>query len=125
MDHLSAVFSKCYQPSLQLSIYEMMMGYTLSNIIFTVHAQKVNTFWYQEAKTGYILDFAVYTGATDDKKTSLDQKVVLKFMEQYQGKGHCLFFNNFYTSPRLLLELLDQGTYCTGTVHTNRKRFPK
>ena len=79
-----------------------------------------------EAKTGYVLDFAVYTGATDGKKAkNLGQRVVLKLMEQYQGIGHCLFIDNFYTSPSLLLKLLEQGTFCTGTVRTNRKGFPK
>ena len=49
----------------------------------------------------------------------------MKLIEQYQRKGHCLFIDNFYTSPTLLLDLHDLGTYCTGTVQTNRKVFPK
>lgn len=40
-------------------------------------------------------------------------------------KRCCLFIDNFYTSPSVLLELLEEGTYCTGTVRTNRKNFPK
>ena len=100
----------------------------MQSVVSTVYAKKAHTLWYQSV--GYsrnnVLDFAIYTGATDDKKTTdLGQKVVLKLMEQYRGKGHCLFIDNFYTSPSLLLALLDQGTYCTGTVCTNRKGFPK
>ena len=133
VDHLSAVFSKYYQPSRQLSIDEMMIG-TQCRISFLQYMPKkptrfgIKVWVIAEAKTGYVLDFTIYTGATestDGKKTNLGQKVVLKLMEQYRGKGHCLFVDNFYTSPSLLLELLDQGTFCTGTVRTNRKGFPK
>ena len=46
-------------------------------------------------------------------------------MEQHKDKGHYLFIDNFYTSPSLLLALLDQVTYCTGMVRTIRKGFPK
>lgn len=37
---------------------------------------------------------------------------------------HCndyrLFFDNFFTSPTLVLQLLEKGIYCTGTVRSNR-----
>ena len=128
VDHLSAVFSKYYQPSCKLSIDEMMIG-TRCRISFLQYMPKkptrfgIKVWVIAEAKTGYVLDFAVYTGATDkDTKTNLGQKVVVKLMEH---KGHCVFVDNFCTSPSLLLELLKQGTYCTGTVRTNRKGFPK
>ena len=39
-----------------------------------------------EAKTGYVLDFQVYTGAEDDTiKKGLGYRVVTDLMEQYQG----------------------------------------
>ena len=70
----------------------------------------------------------MYTGVTDGEKTdkniSLGHKVVMQLMGAYQGKGHRLFIDNFYTSPSLLIDLLEKGTYCTGTVHTNRRNFP-
>lgn len=131
IDHLAAVFPKYYQPSCYLSIDEMMIG-TRCRVLFLQYIpQKPTRFeikvWVNsEAKTGYVLDFQVYTGVGEkDRKTTLGHKVVIKLMEQYQGKGHCLFIDNFYTSPTLLLDLHDLGTYCTGTVRTNRKGFPQ
>lgn len=47
------------------------------------------------------------------------------FDGNYRMKGHCLFIDNFYTSPRLLKDLLRAGTYCTATIRANRKPFPK
>ena len=49
----------------------------------------------------------------------------MDLMENYWIKGCCLFIDNFYTSPRLLRDLLHAGTYCTGTTRANRKDFPK
>ena len=40
-------------------------------------------------------------------------------------KDHRLFIDNFYISPQLLVDLLQKGIYCTGTVKTNRIMFPK
>ena len=47
-----------------------------------------------EASSGYVLDFQVYTGASDekmDKRVSLGHKVVMKLMEPLQGKGHSFY----------------------------------
>ena len=83
-----------------------------------------------EAKTGYTLDFQVYTGKQGKDSTSTGDKglgwrVVMDLMQRYQGKNHLLYVDNFYTSPDLVIDLLQRGIYCTGTVHANRKHFPK
>jgi len=83
-----------------------------------------------EAKTGYVLCFQVYTGATGSengktKTAGLGYRVVMDLMERYKMKAHCLFVDNFYTSPQLLNDLLVAGTYCTGTARSNRKDNPK
>ena len=116
IDHLGAVFPKYYQPLRQLSIDEMMIG-TRCRVSFLQYIPKKPTrfgikVWVSvEAKSGYVLNFQVYTGASDGEKTDknigVGRKVVMQFMEAYQGKGHCLFIDNFYTSPALLLELLN------------------
>ena len=67
------------------------------------------------------MDFQVYTGACEgtEKRVGLGYRVVMDLMMPYQGKGHCLFIDNFYTSLRRLLDLLCLGTFCAGTVRTN------
>ena len=60
-----------------------------------------------------------------EKLSGLGHRVVMDLMENYRMKGHCLFINNFYISPKLLRDLLHAGTYCTGTIRANRKDFPK
>ena len=85
-----------------------------------------------EATTGYVLTFQVYTGATlpttsleENSSKGLAYRVVMDLMEPYQGKGHRLFMDNFYTSIELLDNLLRKGTFATGNIRSNRKNFPE
>ena len=66
-----------------------------------------------------MLGLQVYTGSeVDTKRKGTD------LMVKY--KNHLLYnIDNFYTSSILLLDLLEKGVYCTGTIHTNRKGFSK
>ena len=56
-----------------------------------------------EVKTGYVLCFQVYTGAKSKttREKGLGYRVVMDLIEHYKMKGHCLFIDNFYTSPLL------------------------
>ena len=108
----------------------MMIG-TRCRIAFLQYIPKIPTkfgikVWVlAEAKTRYVLDFDIYTGAeADPVKKVLGHRVVIKLIKQYQGKGHCVFVDNYYTSPQLLLDLLARDTNCIGTVKTKRKDFP-
>ena len=49
----------------------------------------------------------------------------MKLVENYEGKGHCLFTDNYYTSPQLLIDLLEKNVYCAGTIRPTRKNFPR
>ena len=131
INDLSVTFSKYYRPDVHLSIDEMMIG-TRCRIPFLQYLPKkptrfgIKVWVISESKTGYVLDFQVYTGATDDVlKDGLGYRVVMDLIEQYQHKAHCLFVDNFYSSPKLFIDLLEKEVYCTGTIRTNRKMFPK
>ena len=82
-----------------------------------------------EAKTGYVLGFQIYTGAAspgdENSSKGLAYRVVMNLMEPYQGKGHQLFMDNFYTSFDLVYDLLKKGTSAARTIWSNRKNFPE
>ena len=108
----------------------MMVG-TRCRVVFLQYLPKKPTkfgikVWVNsEAKSGYVLNFQIYTGSENKtKEKGLGYRVVMDLMEPYFHKGHCLFIDNFYTSVKLLIDLLAKGTYCAGTARSNRKYFP-
>ena len=130
VDHLAAVYPQYYFPSRYLSIDEMMVG-TRCRVVFLQYLPKKPTkfgikVWINsEAKSGYVLNFQIYTGSEGKtKEKGLAYRVVMDLMEPYSHKGHCLFIDNFYTTVKLLIDLLAKGAYCTGTARSNRKYFP-
>ena len=75
--------------------------------------------------TSYIYNFKIYTGKNGDSISNVAYNVVYELMAGCKNKGHYLYVDNFYTSPKLFDDLLRDGTYCSGTVHSNRRNFPK
>ena len=76
---------------------------------------------------GYICTFDVYTGKDTSGSTvharGLAYSIVMKLVQSYLKKGHIIYTDNYYSSPQLF-EDLEEGTYASGTVRTNRKHFP-
>ena len=51
-------------------------------------------------------------------------KLLLHSQKNYHNQVYILYTDNFYVSPELSRDLLDLGTYSSGTVRINRKYFP-
>ena len=70
----------------------------MPNILLAIHAQKPMKFgvkvWVNaEAKTGYIFNFQVYAGAVNEPSSKgFAHRVVIGLMEEFQGRGHKVFF---------------------------------
>jgi hypothetical protein len=83
-----------------------------------------------DCKTGYILDFIIYTGKDTDIKTNNSMlcksgNIVTTLMRPYLGKGHTLITDNWYTSPRLYTLLHKHKTNAYGTMRKNRVGMPQ
>ena len=90
-----------------------------------------------ESQSGYIIGFEIYTGknlmSCSHTATVLDTectrttKLVHGLLEELNllDRGHHVYFDNYYSSPELLEELLYRETYCCGTVRSNRRGLPK
>ena len=90
-----------------------------------------------EAKGGYICAFDIYTGKDQtrcmqtaqvlDPNCTTTTKLVVGLMDSVHllDKGHCMYMDNFYTSPELYEELFFHSTYACGTVHQNRKSLQR
>ncbi|KAG8238770.1 hypothetical protein J437_LFUL016609 [Ladona fulva] len=59
------------------------------------------------------------------KVENFSAKIVLDLTDPLLGKGHTLYLDNWYTSPRLVDKLVKSKTDCVGTMSSNRKEFPQ
>ena len=60
---------------------------------------------------------------TDD--CSVTHAVVLKLLEGLENRGHHVYMDNYYSSPRLFQNLRHLGFGACGTVRTNRRGVPE
>lgn len=52
------------------------------------------------------------------------EKVIISLLQAYLGIGHLLFMYSFYNSIKLIRDLLDQKTYVTEKLRSNRSGNP-
>ena len=76
------------------------------------------------AKSGYLYEVDMYLGKKGNTEFGLGESVILSLCQKLKD-AHCfVFFDNFFTSPALLVKLLQMGIYATGTVRANQKNMP-
>ena len=76
------------------------------------------------AKSGYLYEFDIYVGKKGNTEFGLGEFVVLPLCQKLNDTHCFVFFDNFLTSPALLVKLLEMGIYATGTVGANQKNMP-
>ena len=79
------------------------------------------------ATNGFVSTMQVYKGKKDggQPEHGLGHRVVCHLVSDLKGKNYHIFCNNFFTSFRLIEDLLSDKLYLCGTTHTNRTDFPK
>ena len=130
---LSAMKEKCksvYQPGCQLSVDEAMVPFkgrsSLKQYMPKKPIKRGFKVWVvSDARSGYFVDFNVYTGATGESpEHGLASQVVMTLTEEYQNQKRQVFCDNYFTSPQLFHALYQNGTYACGTVRLDRKGYP-
>jgi hypothetical protein len=73
-----------------------------------------------------VLNVLKHTGKKEIRQQALllGEQVVLQLTENFWGKWHHIYFNNFFTSTNLMKMLLEQETYSCGTTRENRQNWP-
>jgi hypothetical protein len=68
----------------------------------------------------------VYTGkdVSGQVENQLGAKVVKSISADLKGKGHHLYFDNFFSSVSLAEDLLNDNLFCIATTRTNRRNWP-
>ena len=78
-----------------------------------------------DSKTGYFSKFDVYCGKGTSPKKSLGARVVKTLTEPLKGKFHHVYFDNSFTSIKLLTDLEKDGVYACGIAKKDRRGFPE
>ena len=129
INRLQQKFLSLYNPHRENSIDEAMVGFkgrsSLKQYVPKKPTKRGFKVWCRcDSRNGYSCAFQVYAGkhgSTTEK--NLGARVVKDLAEDIQGKNYFLFFDNFFSSPTLLADLISSQIYCVGTVAANRKKF--
>ena len=128
-DHLGKHFQDMLQPEAHQSIDEHMCKFKGKIIMRQYMKNKpikwAFKFWFRcGAKSGYLYEFDMYLGKKVNTEFDLGEFVVLSLCQKLKDTHCFVFFSNFFTSPALLVKVLEMGIYATGTVRANRKNIP-
>lgn len=83
-------------------------------------------YWALCSADGYLYSFIPYGGAKakpepEYEQYGLGETVVLKLLKNIEYPlQHCVAFDNFFTSHRLISRLSQMNYFCTGTIRDNR-----
>ena len=78
-----------------------------------------------DSSNGYICCINIYCGHRAHPSTNgLRYDVVANLMDDHLDKQHHCYFDNFFTSVKLLDDLLAANTYACGTVRANQAGLP-
>lgn len=128
---ITTKFESFLQPGQDLSVDEAMVGYK-GRIYFKQYMPQKPTKWgikvwsIADSHSGYLLKCDIYLGKKQESQNDLllGEQVVMHLTEPFTGKWHHVYFDNVFTSLRLMSLLLEKNMYAYETVRTNRQNWP-
>ena len=88
--------------------------------------------WARADDSGYIGQFEVYQGKGEEVKDhsvpdgyGLGERVIHNFTRPLTGKNYQVFFDNFFSSVRLMEDLKKDDVLAAATIRANRKNLPQ
>ncbi|XP_028394533.1 piggyBac transposable element-derived protein 3-like [Dendronephthya gigantea] len=109
VDEMMVAFKGKYGPRVYMPKKPTKWGYKL---------------WARASSSGFIHDFDVYQGASDeitDRDIGSSGEIVMKLASTLpEGKNHKLYADNYFTSLPLVEKLKERGIQYVGTARNNR-----
>ena len=78
------------------------------------------------ASNGFLINHQVYLGKQPSHVLAncLGYSMVMELMSSFLNKNHHVYFDNFFSSPKLLEDLQNEGTYTCSTVRAGSVGLP-
>jgi len=131
IDTLITKFQDIYTPEEQLTIDEAICRFR-QRIFFPVYIKRkphkygIKMFEFYEAKSGYVYNLDVYTGAhRTNSEHNTAFSVVDRLCDKTKVNGHCVYMDRWFSSPKIFSQLWGCKTKAVGPVMSNRKDIPK
>lgn len=132
LTHLLEKYKELYAGTEFQSIDESMIAFkgrsSLKQYMPNKPIKRGYKVWVRADARGYVCDFQIYVGKNkkdDSVEKNLGSRVVLDLCKDLEGKNYSVYFDNFFSSPLLVKELMFKNINGCGTVRANRKNFPK
>jgi len=132
-DHFKDRCKALYQPFQHISIDERMVKSKHRSGIRQYIKNKptkwgIKLWVLADSANGYTYDFDVYVGRRAGQVPSVNglaYDVIIKLITGLTNQGYHLYFDNFYTSVKLIKDLFQYCIPATGTAAENRRGFPQ
>ncbi|XP_041649204.1 piggyBac transposable element-derived protein 4-like [Cheilinus undulatus] len=118
-EELRAACKQNYHPAQAITVDERMVKQCMRNKPLR---WGYKLFVLADLKSGYTWDFFVYEGKQVSSEKGLGYESVTQLLDTtLLGTGYKLFVDDFYTSPALFRDLLQQKIWACGNICINRK----
>ena len=136
-DHFRDNFRHLYVPGEDIAVDESMVGYRgktphLRQYMPQKHHARfgIKLWCVCDSHSHYTVNFEIYKGAhyeADRGEENVTHNLVMRLLQEARLLfcGHHVGMDNYFSSPKLFLELFQANTKATGTVRSNRKGLPK
>ena len=129
LDTLNRNFKENFDPGQHQAVDETMIKFTERSTVIQYSPIKPikrgYKAWVRADSSGYVCKFEIYTGKKGNSpETNLGPRVVKDLTEELTGKNHQVYFDNFFTSVPLMIELRRKNIFACGTVRKKRRGLP-
>ena len=130
IDYLAKKFAEVYNPHCDIAVDEAMIKFqghsSLKQYMSLKPTKRGIKGWVAaDSANGYFSHFHFYSGTTQGSvEHGLGERVVKTLTNDFKGKYHRVFFDNYFTSLKLLEDLEADKIYSSGTTRRDRRGFP-
>ena len=131
MSHFNAKIQELYKLGKHVLVDEGMIGFK-GRLSFRQYMPEkptkygIKVWMVADASNGFVINHEFYLGKQRGRvlANGLRYSVVIELMNPFLNKNHHVYFDNFFSSPKLLEDLQNEGTYACSTVRTDRAGLP-